>query len=68
MKIIAAIFAVIAVLTATVGFLPDVLPILTTLGRIAAGLALAGFAATALVYTIDELAPSLAFDNNDINP
>ena len=68
MKIIAAIFAVIALFTAIVGFMPNILPILSHLGRIAAMLALAGFAATALAYALDELAPIMAFNNNDINP
>ncbi len=68
MKIIAAIFAAIALLTAIVGCMPNVLPILTHLGRIAAVLALAGFAATALAYALEELVPVMAFENNDINP
>ena len=68
MKIIAAVFAVIALLTAIVGFMPNVLPILTHLSRIASVLALAGVAATALAYALDELVPVMAFDNNDINP
>lgn len=68
MKIIAAIFAIIALLTAIVGVMPNILPILSHLGRIAAMLALAGFAATALAYFLDELAPIIAFDNNSINP
>lgn len=68
MKIIAAVFAAIALLTAIVGFMPNLLPILTHLGRIAAILALAGFAATALAVALDELAPIMAFENNDINP
>ena len=29
---------------------------------------LAGFAATALAVALDELAPIMAFNNNDINP
>jgi hypothetical protein len=68
MKIIAAIFAAITILAAILGFVPNELPILTHLGRLAAMLALAGFAVTALAYALEELVPIMAFENNDINP
>lgn len=68
MKIIAAIFAVVALLSAVLGFGMEVLPILSQLGKIAAALAMAGFVITAVAYVPDELLPSITFKADDINP
>ena len=68
MKIIAAIFADIALLSAVLGFGMEVLPILSQLGKIAAALGMAGFVITAVAYVLDELLPSITFKADDINP
>ncbi|MCY7389859.1 MAG: hypothetical protein LH481_17690 [Burkholderiales bacterium] len=68
MKIIAAIFATIALLSAMLGFGMDTLPILSQLGRIAMLLAAAGFTITAVAYTLDELEALMAFNVSDIHP
>ena len=66
--ILAAVFATIALLSIVLGFGMTVLPILSQLGKIAAILAISGFAVTALVYALEEIAPVVAFDVNDIHP
>ncbi len=66
--ILAAVFATIALLSIVLGFGMNVLPILSQLGKIAAILALCGFAITALAYALEEIAPVVAFDVNDIHP
>ena len=68
MKILAAVFAGIALLAALVGFGMNVLPILSQLGKIATAIAMAGFAITAVAYVLDELTPTFAFENDDIHP
>jgi hypothetical protein len=66
--IIAGVFAIIAILSLMLGLNVSVLPILSQLGKIAAMLALSGFAITALAYALEEIAPVIAFDVNDIQP
>lgn len=68
MKIIAAIFACIALLSTLPGFGMKVLPIISQLGKIAVALAMAGFLITAVAYLLDELIPSVTFEADDINP
>ena len=68
MKVLAAVFASIALLAALVGFGMNVLPILAQLGRIAAAIAMAGFAITAVTYVMEELIPVVAFEAADIHP
>ena len=68
MKIIAAIFAFIALLSTLPGFGMEVLPIISQLGKIAVALAMAGFLITAVAYLLDELIPSVTFEADDINP
>lgn len=68
MKILAAVFAGIALLAALMGFGMNVLPILSQLGKIATAIAMAGFAITAAAYVLDELTPIFAFENDDIHP
>jgi len=68
MKVLAAVFAGIAVLAALLGFGMNVLPILAQLGKIAAAIAMAGFAITAVTYVLEELIPVVAFEAADIHP
>lgn len=68
MKILAAVFAAIALLATLLGFGLNVLPILAMLGKTAAAIALAGFTITAILYTTDELMPLLSFEADDIHP
>ena len=68
MKMIAAIFAGIALLATLPGFWLTVLPVIAQLGKIAVVIAAAGFAVTAVAYVIDELIPEVAFDAADIHP
>lgn len=68
MKIIAAVFAGIALLFALPGFGMQVLPVISQLGKIAVALALTGFLITAVAYLLDELIPSVTFEAADINP
>jgi hypothetical protein len=68
MKILAAIFAAIALLSALLGFGMDVLPILALLGKTAAVIALVGCAITVLAYITGELTLLVNFDADDIHP
>jgi hypothetical protein len=68
MKILAAIFAAIALPSALLGFGMDVLPILALLGKTAAVIALVGFAITVLAYMTGELTLLVNFDADDIHP
>ena len=68
MKILAAVFAAIALLATLLGFGLSVLPILAMLGKIAAAIAFAGFTITAILYTTEELMPALSFEADDIHP
>lgn len=68
MKTLAAVFASIVLFACLLGFGLDVLPILALLGKVAAAIALAGFAVTAVVYTTEELLPMLNFEADDIQP
>ena len=67
MKHLAALFASISLLAAVCGFGLNVIPIIANCGKIAAGIALLGFAVTAALYVLDELIPPLAFDASDIH-
>ena len=40
----------------------------SSIGRIAASVALAGFVASVAAYVLDEMVPIMAFENNGINP
>ncbi|MBL0122871.1 MAG: hypothetical protein IPP88_09105 [Betaproteobacteria bacterium] len=66
MKPLAAVFAAITFLAVLLGFMIDVIPILALCGKIAAGVALVGFAITSIVAmeeaTKEEPAPSFEFD------
>lgn len=66
MKPLAAVFAAITLLAVLLGFVIDVIPILALCGKIAAGVALVGFAITAVVAieeaAKEEPAPSFEFD------
>ena len=66
--ILAAVFGTIALLSSVLGFGMSVLPILSQLGKIAAILAFSGFAVTALAYALEEIAPVVTFDADDIHP
>jgi len=66
--ILAGVFATIALLSIVLGFGMNVLPIFSQLGKIAAIFAIGGFAVTALAYALEEIAPAIAFDVNDIHP
>jgi len=68
MKLLAAVFASIALLAALLGFGLNVMPILALLGKVAASIALAGFTITAVAYMTEELIPLLNFEADDIHP
>ena len=68
MKPLAAVFAAISLLAAILGFGMNVLPILALLGKMAAAIALAGFAITAVAYVMEELIPHVDFEADDIHP
>ncbi len=66
MKLLSAVFAAIAVLAALLGFGTNAMPILCTLGKVAAAIALAGFAVTALAHATEDLKPLAQFKADDI--
>lgn len=68
MKVLATVFASIALLAALVGFGMDVLPIVAQLGKIAAAIAMGGVAITAVAYVMEELIPAVTFEAADIHP
>lgn len=68
MKILAAVFAGIALLAALLGFGMNVIPFLSLLGKTAAVVALAGFVMTATAHVLDEVVPLVEFDAGDIHP
>ena len=68
MKILAAIFASIALLAALLGFGGHAVPLVMQLAKFASAIAGAGFLVTALVYAVDEMLPTVAFEINDIHP
>ena len=68
MKPLAAVFAAISLLAAILGFGMNVLPILAFLGKMAAAIALAGFAITTVAYVMEELIPLVDFEADDIHP
>jgi hypothetical protein len=68
MKLLAAVFAGIALLAALLGFGIHGIPIFSMLGKITAVIALAGLASTTAAYAMDDLIPSVDFDADDIHP
>ena len=68
MKLLATVFAAIALLAVLFGFTANGLPIFAVLGKTAAVIALAGFIVTAFAYVLDELIPRVGFDVEDIHP
>lgn len=68
MKLLAILFAVIALIALLFGFTTNVIPLFSVLGKAAALIALAGFTVTAIAYMTDEWMPSVAFDVEDIHP
>lgn len=68
MKILAAIFASIALFAALLSFGGHAVPLVNHLAKFATVLAFAGFLITALAYVMDELLPTVAFEINDIQP
>jgi hypothetical protein len=67
MKLLAAVFAGIALLAAVLGFMLNVLPILSLLGRLAASAAFAGLVLTLIAYSLEELIPPVEFGAGDIH-
>lgn len=68
MKFLAAIFAVIALSAALLGFAMDVIPILAFLGKLAALIAMAGFTITAVACVTEKFDALYHFDADDIHP
>ena len=66
MKLLAAVFAGIALLAALLGFGTNAIPILCMLGKVAAAIALAGFAVTALAHATEDLTPLVEFKAGNI--
>ena len=68
MKILATVFAAIALLAILFGYTTNGPPVFAVLGKTAAVIALAGFIVTAFAYVMDELIPHIGFDADDIHP
>ena len=66
MKLLAAVFAGIALLAALLGFGINAIPIFCVLGKVATAIALAGFAVTALAHATEDLTPLVEFKAGDI--
>ncbi len=68
MKILAAVFAVITLLAALLGFTTHAIPIYSILGKMAAGIALMGLVITVIAYLTDDVLPHANFSVDDIHP
>ena len=68
MKLLAAIFAFIALSAAVLGFAMDVMPVLALLGKLAALIALAGFTIVAVACVSEKFDALYRFDADDIHP
>ena len=67
MKLLAAVFAVIAFLSVLLGFAMNTMPILSLAGKVAALTAMVGLAVTAVAYVTEEVIPQLVFVMDDFH-
>lgn len=66
MKLLAALFAFIALLAAVLGFGMNAIPLFSMLGKVAALMGMAGFVITTVAHVMEETIPAAVFEAEEL--
>lgn len=66
MKLLAALFAFIALVAAVLGFGMNAIPLFSMLGKVAALMGMAGFVITTVAHVMEEAIPAAVFEAEEL--